>query len=150
MGSAHHSRANEVLRGFGAVVGLDDCGLDEAGVAQFALDDVFVSMDLDEEDGRLRLLSPIGRPGAGSLGPMLDANLSRGGAVVARDAASGVVVLTLGLPVEGLDVQGFEAALGAFVAKVERLRAVLGEEDTEARGTPPPTVAPWGRDIIVG
>ena len=144
MTSTHRNQLNEVLRRFGQGIGLDGCGLDGSGGAQFGFDNVFVGMDLNETQGLVRLLSPIGRPGTVALGRMLDANLSQDGAVVARDAASGLVVLTLRMRVEGLDVPAFEAALGTFVAKVEELRATL-EEETDAPGAPPPVAVSQDR-----
>jgi hypothetical protein len=143
MTSTYRNHLNEVLRRFGQGIGLDGCGLDESGGAQFGFDKVFVGMDLDEAQGQARLLSPIGRPGTVALGRLLDANLSQDGTVVARDAASGLVVLTLRLGVEGLDVPAFEAALGTFVAKVEGLRATLDEETST--GVLPPVTAPRDR-----
>jgi len=82
------------------------------------------------------MLASLGRPEASAIvyGRLLDANLfwaAAAGATLAREAASGSVVLQRALPVAGLDITRFEAALQSFVDAAERLRDRL-TDDAEA------------------
>lgn len=79
-------------------------------------------------------MSPVGRPQASSeiYGWLLDANLfwlGTAGATLARDAASGSVVLQRSLPGARLDLEQFEAALQTLVDTAERLRGRLAQHD---------------------
>jgi hypothetical protein len=134
MTSPLYHQVNAVLGQFGAHVGLPGCALDDEGAAQLALDEVFVTLLLDEPAGSLLLLSPVGRPQPSSeiYGWLLDANLfwsGTAGATLARDAASGSVVLQRSLPGAGLDLEQFETALQTLVDAAERLRGRLAEHD---------------------
>ena len=136
MNSPLHHQVNAVLERFAAHVGLSVCTLDEEGGAQLALDDVLVSLLVDDSAGTLLLLSSIGQPEptVQTYASLLDANLfwsGTGGATLAREASSGSIVLQHALPVAGLDLDPFETALQGFVDTVEWLRAVL-----EADGAP--------------
>jgi hypothetical protein len=142
MSSPLHNQVNAVLEQFGAHVGLDVCELDEDGGAQFALDDVFVSLLLDEKTGSLLLLSSIGRPEASAevYGRLLDANLfwsGASGSTLARESASRSIVLQRSLLVAGLDLEQFESTLRGFVDTAERLRDTLAdnEKPEDARPT---------------
>jgi Tir chaperone protein (CesT) family len=147
MGSPLHHQVNSVLEQFGTHIGLDACMLDEEGGAQLALDDVYVSLLLDDTAESLVFLSSIGRPEASAeiYGRLLDANLfwsGAGGSTLAREAASRSIVLQRSLPVAGLDLERFEAALQGFVDSAERLRDTLvagdASADAQADGGPPP------------
>jgi Tir chaperone protein (CesT) family len=148
MSSPLHRQVNTVLEQFGAHVGLDVCMLDEEGGAQLALDDTYVSLLLDPTAESLVFLSSIGRPEASAeiYGRLLDANLFWSGALgstsLAREAASRSIVLQRSVPVAGLDLERFEAALEGFVDSAERLRDTLvageGSVDAKADGGPPP------------
>jgi Tir chaperone protein (CesT) family len=146
MSSPLHHQVNSVLEQFGVHVGLDICMLDEEGGAQLALDDVYVSLLLDDSAESLLFLSSIGRPEASAeiYGRLLDANLfwaGAGGSTLAREAASRSIVLQRSLPVAGLDLERFEAALQGFVESAERLRDTLvagnGSAEAQADGGPP-------------
>lgn len=114
MSSILRNQVDDVLGKFAAQAGPEDLRLDEEGSAQFALDETFVSLDLDEAAGQV-MLSPVGQPAAAAeiYGRLLDSNLfwsGADGATLARDSTSGTIVLLRQLPVEGLDLQGFEVA----------------------------------------
>ena len=114
--------------------GLYDCELDERGTALLALDDVPVSLLLDEERGALLLLTTIGRPPATAetYGWLLDANLFWGGtrgATLARDAAGGTIILQWSLPFADLRAEDLESALELFVTTAEGMRKQLEQRD---------------------
>lgn len=137
MSSPLHHQVDAVLERFATHVGLAVCALDEEGGAQLALDDVFVSLLLDEPVGILWLLSSIGRPAPAAeiYAALLDANLfgaGTDGATLAREPGSHCIVLQQGLPVAGLDLDLFETALRRLTDAAERLRAML-----EGAGSPP-------------
>lgn len=149
MDSLFRNRVNDLLSGFGSGVGLSGCALDSGGVAQFAFDGIFVSLVLDAAAGELRLLAPIGRPDAWSLGPLMDSNLAGGGMLVAREAGSGLVLLMRILALDGLDLPRFEAALSALVDRAESLRATLAvtAEPDLRQGV---EIQPWMTGVIRG
>ena len=133
-----------ILDGFAARIELDGFALDADGNAQLAFDDVLVQLQLDEADDRLLMLAPLGSPGddaAAIYRQMLDANFfwsETNGGTVARDPATGAVVLMRGVQVTGLDAERFEAALQGFVNAAESLSARLttGEDQTVESDAP--------------
>lgn len=58
MSTTLHNQVNGILEQFGAQVGLPSCEPDEDGGLQFALDDVLISLLLDEERARCCCCSP--------------------------------------------------------------------------------------------
>lgn len=128
-------RIDRLLAEFGERLELEGLALDEEGVAQLALDDVLVTLEHDEAGGRLVMTAPLGEPRgdrAEAYGRLLDANLfwsGTDGATLARERASGMVVMMRALPVAGLDPDGFEGALRGFVDAAERIASDLAEPE---------------------
>lgn len=153
MSSTLRAQVDHVLEKFGAGVGLPECRLDAAGAARIGFDGVLVSFDLDEADGHLSMLALLGtlaEEQGGLLATMLDANLGRDGLIVARDAGTGLVMLLRRLPVDGLDVKVFDAALEVFLARAEALQARLAADPGEAppaSPAPQPELSPWSNVI---
>ena len=54
------AQTNQLLDELGRRIGLDGLVLDEDGHASLGLDDVFVSLDAQEEAGQLLLSAPLG------------------------------------------------------------------------------------------
>lgn len=132
-------------------IGLAGLALDSEGSAQLAFDDVFVSLQLDEDAGYLVLTSPIGEPAgdkAEAYGRLLDANhywSATGGGTLSRQRDSGVVFLQRGLPVSGLDGAAFETELQRFVDAAEALSGSLdtvgtAEDEQEGSDAAPTTM----------
>ena len=137
MADSLRRRVNHVLAEFATRVGLGTCQLDDEGGAQFAIDDVLVSLLLDDDAKALLLLASVGHPepGAEIYGKLLDANLfwdGAGGATLARVPASGAIVLQRSLRWDDIEIGEFEAALQRFVDAAERFARRLNETDEEA------------------
>ncbi len=139
--SSTQQQVNAILERFAAQAGLEECALDEHGTVQLAFDDVFVSLLLDEGRSALLLLATVDCPQASAeiYGWLLDANLfwsGAHGATLARDAVSRSIVLQRSLPVAGLELGPFEAALGSFVGAAEELRQRLAQGEAGASPAP--------------
>jgi hypothetical protein len=129
-----------LLGELGQRIGLEGIEIDEDGYAVLAFDEVFVSFEVDEEGGLL-LYSHLGVPGGDAAAlhrEMLDANLfwgATGGATLAREGMTGGIVLQQRRPLQGMDINAFEALLKAFVDTAEGWTKRLGE------GAPEPAAA---------
>lgn len=120
MSQTTRQQTDAILEGFAARIDLAGFALDADGNAQLAFDDVLVHLQLDEADDRLLMLAPLGLPAedaADAYRQLLDANFfwsETNGGTVARDPATGAVVLMQGVQVGNLDADRFEAALQGF------------------------------------
>lgn len=146
-----------ILDGFAARIELEGFALDADGNAQLAFDDVLVHLQLDEADDRLLMLAPLGTPGtdaADAYRQLLDANFfwsETNGATVARDPATGAVVLMRGVQVTGLGADQFEAALQGFVNAAESLTKRLNTAEEQTANEETAATAPYmGGPMIRG
>lgn len=132
MSSTQLHTVNALLEQFGNRFGLAECALDEQGSALLAFDDVLVDLLMDEERDELLLLATVGRPAANVdlYGWLLDANLFARGTTFARDPANQSIILRSALPIDRLEIDGFEAALEHFIATAERVRPRLASSET--------------------
>ena len=141
--SKAREQADRLLTEFGSMIGLDGFALDETGHARLAFDEVFVSLDLREEDGSLVLVAPLGEPPERTVenyGRLLDANLhwaGTGGSTLAREPATGVIVLQHAIALDGLDESSFETAVRGFVDAAERLAALVATPPGSGRANTP-------------
>jgi hypothetical protein len=137
MDSTIRQQADHLLGQLAAQVGLPGCALDEAGGASLALDDVVISLHLEEATGRLLLLAPIGtpaRPEVRTLSALLAANLlwaGTQGATVAMDPHSLALVLQHAIAVPGAEIAALEAVLTGMADTVARLRAMIARPEAE-------------------
>lgn len=118
-------QVDHVLAAFGDTVGLERLALDEAGMGALFIDETAVNLEVDEAESRLLLYAglgvPEGDPAATHIA-LLEANLfwqGTGGATLALQPETGVVLLVQALPTAGLDPVGFETALQTFVEVAE-------------------------------
>ncbi len=137
MSSTLHNQVNGILEQFAAQVELDSCQLDEDGCAQFALDDILISLMLDDPAAALLLMATVGQvpATAEAYGKLLDANLffaETAGTTLARDSGSNMIVVQRRLPCDGLDITRFESGLQGIADVTERMRAAVAGEDAEA------------------
>ena len=137
MSSTFHTQVNGILEQFAAQVELDSCQLDEDSCAQFALDDILISLMLDEPAAALLLMATVGQvpATAEAYGKLLDANLffhETAGHSLARDSGSRTIVVQRRLLLDGLDYARFEAGLQDLAAVTGRLRAAVAADEESA------------------
>lgn len=144
------ARTNQLLDELGRRIGLEGLALDDEGHASLGLDEIFVSLDVQEEAGQLLLSTSLGQPGGDSAqlyGRMLDANflgVGTAGATLARSPGSGTIVLWQALPREELEISRFEQRLQSFVDIAEAWTAAIGEAGDAAVPEEPAGEAPPG------
>jgi hypothetical protein len=142
------TQTNQLLQELGQRIGLDGLALDEDGHASLGLDEIFVSLDVQEEADQLLLSAPLGQPGgdrAALYGRMLDANFlgtGTGGATLARSPGNGTIMLWQALPREELEISRFEQRLQSFVDVAEAWAAGIREAADGADVGPPTDTAP--------
>ena len=148
----YEERLQQVLREFGASVGLEDLALDETAHCALAIDDkLVVNLEADAACDRAVLYSWLGVPAgeaADVYSQLLQANYlgqGTGGATLGLQAETGGIVLSQPIELEHLDLPRFNAALEAFVNQTERWSERLAQpapEDAAAVDEPPDTLPP--------
>ena len=139
MSEPARAQVNAILEQFAAQVGLPSVALDPSDRVQIALDDVIIRIEFDPDGANLILVAPIGEPDSPSLRSyerLLEANLfwhATGGATIARDAGSGVLLLHRMLHVASLDAAGFDAAILTLCGATETIREILATADQGTR-----------------
>ena len=107
---------------FGHSTGLDGLALDDDGYCCLLIDkDLVINIEHDEPGQRLVLYSVVGEAGD-RLAALLEANYlgqGTGGATLGLQPGSTRAVLSREVPVAGLDVPAFSAALERFVNTTE-------------------------------
>jgi len=142
---AWRQKVGAVLGWYAEEIGLTHWRLDADGQTRLTFGSGFVSLGLDATAGEFVLVSPLGRPFPSAHGAALDANsalIAIPAGTVASDATSGALVLFCRLPLEGLEVLAFEAALGAFISQAEDLRNFCNMARRLCRSLPLPLSGP--------
>ena len=156
MASIARGLADGIVAELASVIGLPELRLDATGSAAVALDEVLVTILLDEGESRFVLMSSLGTVDADrseAMAALLDANLfwlQTAGGTVARDAGTGATVLLRAMALEGLAFSVFEAAIQGFVSTAERLRARLGATPPEPSPVDSVLRDRWQPGMIVG
>ncbi|MBL6080052.1 type III secretion system chaperone [Belnapia sp. T18] len=144
MAQGGRKQAETLLGELAALLDTPELAFDSLGIARMAVDDVLVEIEYAEDGERLLLLSPLGKfetPAAEDYGRLLDANfygLGTADATIAREPATGLVVLQRQLALAGLDLPAFEATVGSFVSTAEMLTDRFATEGSRV-GTPLPS-----------
>ena len=139
MSEPARAQVNLILQQFAAHLGLPDIALNSSDGVQIALDDVILRIEFDPDEANLMLIAPIGEPDRPTLRTyerLLDANLfwqATGGATIARDSGSGLLLLQRILHVASLDAAGFDAAILSLCAATESIRGLLAGADQDDR-----------------
>lgn len=127
----------------GALLGVPDLALDESLICTLGLDDVALSLEVNEKEGTLMLYSVVALlPDADResfLIAALSANLfwaETAGATLALAAQSSAILLQRQMLLQSLDVQQLAACLEQFANQCEQWTAKLGGSAADDSSAP--------------
>ena len=124
-------RADALIRALGHAVGIDALALDDGGTCTLSMDEVVLTLELDEGEDRLVLhavLGPLPADGQAELfARLLEANLfwkDTHGATLALDRRNACVLLLRAVPLDSPPA-GFPSLVERFVDCAEAWREVI-------------------------